>query len=99
MQPLDEGMPCHEIFECDPCLECSTLVETGFYNISKPFMAANDFVRDPLLCSIFVGTSYDADGGRVDADLKIVYTLVLPICATCRSQGAKNVVGRYVSTS
>ena len=59
-------------------------------------MAANDFVRDPLLCSICAGTSHDADGGRVDADLKTVYTLVIPICATCRSQGAKIVVGRYV---
>ena len=28
-------------------------------------------------------------------DLKTVYTSVLPICATCKSQGAKIVVGRY----
>ena len=59
-------------------------------------MAANDFVRDPLMCSICAGTCHDAEGGRVDADLKAVYTLVLPICATCRSQGANIVVGRFV---
>ncbi len=48
------------------------------------------------MCSICAGTCHDADGGRVDADLKAVYTLVLPICATCRNQGAKIMVGRYV---
>ena len=95
MQPVEEGRPCHEIFQCDPGLECSTPVEADFYNISRPFMASSDFIRDPLLCSICAGTSHDAEGGQIHVDLKTVYTSVLPICATCKSQGAKIVVGRY----
>ena len=95
LQPLEEGRPCHDIFQCDPGLECSTPVEADFYNISRPFMASSDFIRYPLLCSICVGTSHDAEGGQILVDLKIVYTNVLPICATCKSQVAKIAVDRY----
>ena len=31
MQPLDEGSPCHDIFQCDPSLTCATPVESDFY--------------------------------------------------------------------
>jgi hypothetical protein len=32
----------------------------------------------------------------VDADLKTIFACVLPICATCKSKGAKIVVGRFL---
>jgi hypothetical protein len=96
MQPLEEGKPCHEIFQCDPGLECSTPMYADFYNISRPFMASSDFIRDPLLCSICAVTSHDAVGGQIHVDLKTVYTNVLPICDTCKRKGAIIVVGRYV---
>jgi hypothetical protein len=59
-------------------------------------MAADDFVRFPLMCSICADTYHHANGGVVDAELKTVLACVLPMCATCKSQGAKNVVGRYL---
>ncbi len=96
MQPVEEGKPCHEIFQCDPELSCATPVEADFYAISRSFMAAEDYVRDPLMCSICAGSSHDAGGGQVDADLKTVFAVVLPICATCMREGAKFVVGRYL---
>ncbi len=57
-------------------------------------MDATYFVRNPLMCCICAGTSHDAEGSQIHDDLKTVYTLVLPICAICKSQGAKIVVGR-----
>jgi hypothetical protein len=62
MQIVEEGRPCHEIFQCDPDLQCCTPVEADLYNISRPLMASSDFIRDPLLCSICAGTSHDAEG-------------------------------------
>jgi hypothetical protein len=59
-------------------------------------MAAADFVRDINMCSSCAGTSDDAEGGKVDANLKTIYSVVLPICGMCKSQGAKVVVGRYL---
>ena len=59
-------------------------------------MVAAEFVRDISMCCICAGTSDDADGGKVDIDLKSIYTVVLPICGMCKSQGAKVVVGRYL---
>ena len=67
-----------------------------FYNISRPFIAADDFERDPLMCSICANTSHHEIGGVVDADSKTIFACVLPICATCKSKGAKIVVGRYL---
>ncbi len=47
------------------------------------------------MCSIYAGSSHDAEGGQVDADLKTVFAVVLPICTTCMREGAKIIVGRY----
>ncbi len=33
-------------------------------------------------------------GGKVDADLKTICSVVLPICGMCKSQGAKVDAGR-----
>ena len=38
---------------------------------------------------------HDDLGGQVDSDLKTIYSVVLPICSICKSQGAKTFVGRY----
>ena len=76
-------------------LVCSTHVEANFSNISRSlYMVAIDLVRGPLMWCICASTSHDAEGGPIHVDLKTVYTLVLPICAICKSQGAKIVVGR-----
>ena len=83
MQLVEEGKPCHEIFQCDPDLLCSTTMEADFYNISRPYMAAADFVRDPLMWCICVGTSHDAEGGQIHAYLKTVYTLLYFLFVLC----------------
>ena len=57
-------------------------------------MAATCFVMDHLMCCICVGTSHDVYGGHMHADLKTVYSLLLPICAICKSHRANIVVGR-----
>jgi len=44
MQPVEEGRPCHEIFQFDPNLQCSTLVEAEFYNILRPCIASSDLL-------------------------------------------------------
>jgi uncharacterized protein YuzB (UPF0349 family) len=59
-------------------------------------MMAADFVRDIIMCCICAGTSDDAEGWKVDAELKIIYNGVLPICGMCKSQGTKVVAGRYL---
>ncbi len=59
-------------------------------------MAADDFQRDPLMCSICADTPPNDIGGVVDADLKTIFSCVLLIYATCKSKGAKIVVGRYL---
>jgi len=48
------------------------------------------------MCSIYAGSSHDAEGGKVDADLKTIFAVVLPISATCMREGAEIVVGRYL---
>ena len=48
------------------------------------------------MCSMCARTSHDAEGGQVDVELKTVYAVVLLICATRKSEGAKIVVGRYL---
>ncbi len=89
-------MPCTGFFLSDPGLTCASPIEMDFYIISRPFMAANDFQRDPLLCSICAPTSPNDIGGVVDADLKTIFACVLPMCATCKTKRAKIVVGRYL---
>ena len=93
-------MPCMGIFQCDPSLTCASPIEMDFYNISRPYMAAYDFQRDPLMCFICADSSpNDIGGAVVDADLKTFFSCVLPISATCKSKGAKIVVGRYLPNS
>ncbi len=51
------------------------------------------------LCVICAGKSNDAEGGKINTDLKTVaYANVLPICDTCKSLGEKTLVGRYNNT-
>ena len=97
MQPLVEGCPCHDIFQCDPDLSCLAPVEADFYASKRPLMATEGFIRDINLCAICAGKSNDADGGKIDHDLKTVYATVLPICDTCKSSGEKTLVGRYTN--
>jgi len=89
-------MTCTDIFQCDPGLTCALPIEMDFYNISRPCMAGNDVERNPLICSTCAAASPNVIGGIVDADLKTDFSCVLPICATCKSNGAKVVVGRYL---
>jgi len=42
----------HITFSSDPSLSCATLIKADFYNIARPFMAADDFDTGPLMCSI-----------------------------------------------
>jgi hypothetical protein len=60
-------------------------------------MAAEGFNRDINLCAICAGKTNDAEGGKINPDLKLVYANVLPICDTCKSLGEKTLVGRYTN--
>ncbi len=73
MQPLVEGCPCHDIFQCDPELLCCVPVEADFYASRRLLMAAEGFIRDINLCAICAGKSNDAEGGKIDPNLKMVY--------------------------
>ena len=96
MQPLDEGSPCHAIFQCDPNLTCATPVESDFYStLARTVVVAEGHQRDLNMCAICAGTSHDDKGGQVDSTLKTIFSVVLPICSICKSQGAKTLVGRY----
>ena len=96
MQPLVEGNPCHAIFQCDPKLSCDMPVESDFYStVARTLVVAEGDQRDLSMCAICAGTSHDDLGGQVDPILKTIYTVVLPICSICKTQGAKTLVGRY----
>ncbi len=97
MQPLVEGCPCHDIFQCDPELSRLAPIEADFYANKRSLMATEGFIRDMNLCAICAGKSNDADGGKIDLDLTAVYATVLPICDTCKSCGEKTLVGRYTN--
>jgi hypothetical protein len=58
--------------QCDPSLSCATLVEAYLYAISRPYMAGTNYVKDVSLRAICAGTSYDAEEGQVDTELKNV---------------------------
>jgi len=66
MQPLEEFRSCHEIFQCEPSLSCVARVEADLYAISRPHMAAIDYVRDVPLCAMCACTSHDRCRGRSD---------------------------------
>ena len=96
MQPVFEGSPCCDIYLCDPKLTCAAPVESDFYSKqTNPLLAEGDFTRDLNMCAICAGTSHDDVGGEIDPALQTIYSVVLPICTICKSQGAKIVVGRY----
>ena len=86
----------HGYFQCGPSLTCASPIEIDFYNISRPFMAVDDFERNPIMCFICADTSHHENGGVVDAELNTIFSCVLPICATCKSKGDNNFVGRYL---
>ena len=58
-------------------------------------MADDGFTRDLSLCAMCAGACQDVEGGKVDPGPKTIYSGVLPIWDTCKSNGAKTVVGRY----
>ncbi len=37
----------------------------------------------------------DTSGGKIDPIMISMYSVVLPICDTCKSNGAKSIVGRH----
>jgi len=69
---------------------------TRFSDVKKKSYVRFPYIIFCILRSICASTSHDAEGGQVDAELKTVYAVVLPFCATCKSEGAKIVVGRYL---
>ena len=95
MQPIGEDHHCHGIFQCYPELTCTLPVEADFHTCKRPLMAADRFTRDLIFCAICDGACQDFEGGKDNSGLKTIYTIVLPICNTCKSTGAKIVVGRY----
>ena len=95
MQPINEGSPCHDIFQCDPFISCVAPVEADYYATKRSLMATKDYIRDMNLCALCAGMSEDIEGGKVDPLLKSVYATVLPICDTCKSRGGKALVGRH----
>ncbi len=70
-------------------------MEADFYANKRSLIAAKSFIRDLSICSICAGISHDPEGGKIETVLKNVYANVLPICDTCKSQGAKTLVGRH----
>ena len=58
-------------------------------------MAAKGYIRNISLCAICANTTMDAGGGKIDPVMLSMYNVVLPICDTCKSNGAKTVVGRH----
>ena len=95
MQPVSEDSPCHGIYQCDPNISCITPVETDYYVTKRTLMASNGFIRDIHLCALCANTTHDTGGGKIDPIMLTMYSVVLPICDTCKSDGAKVVVGRF----
>ena len=95
MQPITEGSPCHDIFQCDPFILCCAPVEADYYATKRSLMATKDYIRDMNLCAICAGMFDDTEGGKVDSLLKSVYAVVPPICDICKSRGGKSLAGRY----
>jgi len=46
MRPMNEGSPCHDIFQCDPFISCCALVEADYYATNTSLMATKDYIRD-----------------------------------------------------
>jgi len=95
MQPLSEESPCYEIYRCDPNMACTTPVETDYYATKRTLMAANGFIRDIHLCALCANITHDAGGGKIDPIMLTMYSIVSPICDTCKIKGCKTVVGRF----
>jgi len=58
-------------------------------------MAIDGYIRDLSLCAMICAGAYqDVEGGNVGPDLTTIYTIVLPLCGTCKSNGSKAIVGR-----
>jgi len=92
---VGEGSPCNDIFKVDPDLSCVDSADADFYTGKRSLIKAKSFVRDPTICAICVGTSHDSESRKVDVVLKTFYANMLSICDTCKSQGAKTMVGRH----
>jgi hypothetical protein len=59
MQPINEGSPCHDTFQCDPFISCCAPVEIDYYATKRSLMATNDYIRDMKLCTICADMSDD----------------------------------------
>ena len=64
----------------------------NLYAVSRLCMEAANYVRDVSMCAICDGTSHDAEGVQVYAQLKTIFSMVLPISATCKRDGAQKLL-------
>jgi hypothetical protein len=82
MQPFDADDMMHGVIVARDGLECLQPIEFEYY--SNPKMVASWF--NPNMCAYCAGSS--GAGGVVDAELSIEWKSVLPVCPTCRTDGA-----------
>ena len=54
------------------------------------------FIRDINLCVIRAGKFNDAEGGKINPNLKMVYAIASQVCDTYKSHGENTLVGRYI---
>jgi hypothetical protein len=56
-------------------------------------IAAEGFISNISLCAICANTTMDAGCGKIDLFMLSMYSVVLPICDTCKINGAKTIIG------
>jgi hypothetical protein len=57
-------------------------------------MASEGFIRNLILCALYANTTHDAGSGKIDHIMLTMYSVLLPICDTCKSNGPKVVFSR-----
>ena len=58
-------------------------------------MVAKGYTKNISLCAICANTTMDVGGGKIDPIMLSMYSVVFPICDTCKTNGAKTIVGRH----
>ena len=81
--------------KCDPDIVYTTPVETDFHTIKRALMGTKGYIRTISPCAICANTTMDAGGGKIYPIMLSMYSVVLPICDTCKSNGAKTIVGLH----
>ena len=82
MQPLDPDNPMHGVIIARNGLECHDHVEFEYF--SQPYQNAAWY--NAKLCAYCAGTS--GLDGFVDEELAVEWRSLLPVCQTCRDDGA-----------